>query len=126
MNYRTKIEVESHLFTRGFDESFIDELDDSNEDDNAAVVEDGASNDRSGMNELVSTLIRGTIHGDIVGTKEPNNEAKKFFKLLSEGRTPMGRNFSSHKRRGDHFNFFILPNCHQIHTRPRQGIEKKS
>ena len=38
------------------------------------------------MNDLVSSLISGAIHGDITcsGTEEPNERAKKFFKLLTE------------------------------------------
>jgi len=40
------------------------------------------------MKDLVNSLIRGAINGDIIGTEieEPNESAKTFFKLLTEAR----------------------------------------
>ena len=40
------------------------------------------------MKDLVNSLIRGAINGDIIGTEieEPNESAKTFYKLLTEAK----------------------------------------
>jgi hypothetical protein len=54
-----------------------DEDNDCNED---------ATGDGGSIKYLVSSLIRGAIHGEITGAnnEEPNEQAKAFFKLLKE------------------------------------------
>jgi hypothetical protein len=50
------------------------------------VGNDGATGDCDSMRNLVSSLINGAIHEDIMDseTEEPNGSAKTFFKLLTE------------------------------------------
>jgi len=83
MSFRTKSEVQSHLISRGFDASFIQgELDgvDSDEDN---TCDEGGTGDGGSVTDLVSSLIRGTIHGEIIGTnnEEPNDRAKTLHFL---------------------------------------------
>jgi hypothetical protein len=71
MAYRTRSEVQSHLLARGFDANFIQgegNGNDSDEDNhcNEDIIGDGGS-----IKDLVSSLIRGAIHGEITGA---NNE----------------------------------------------------
>jgi hypothetical protein len=89
MSYRTQSEVEKHLVDRGFAESFIPAENNNVEgsvDEDKGFGKDGATSDGASMKDLVSTLIRGAIHGEIVGknSEEPNDQAKSFFKLLKE------------------------------------------
>ena len=91
MSYRTQSQVQSHLVIRGFDESFIEEgnqANDSDEGNAAAVVNDDETGDSGSVTELVSTLISGAIHEDIIGNinEEPNAKAKAFFNLLTEAK----------------------------------------
>jgi hypothetical protein len=89
MSYRTQPEVEKHLVDRGFAESFIPAKNNNVEgsvDEDEGFGKDGVTSDGASMKDLVSTLIRGAIHGEIVGknNEEPNDQAKSFFKLLKE------------------------------------------
>ena len=84
-SFRTRIDVQRHLLTRGFAESFIqgEDLGDDEDEDNTEGL--GPTGDGAGMNDLISSLIKGAINGDIISTDEvPNEHAKKFFKLLKE------------------------------------------
>jgi hypothetical protein len=84
--YRTWSEVQCHLLARGSDANFIQgegNGNDSDEDNhcNEDVIGDGCS-----IKDLVSSLIRGVIHGEIIGAynEQLNEHAKVFFKLLKE------------------------------------------
>ena len=69
MSYRTQSQVQSHLVIRGFDESFIEEgiqANDSDEGNDAAIVNNDETSDSGSVTELVWTLINGVIHVDIV------------------------------------------------------------
>jgi hypothetical protein len=86
MSYRTQSEVQSHFFFRGFDESFIQGEANDEDFDHEELDSLGVTGDSASINDLVSTLIQGAIHGDIIGSnnEEPNDRAKNFFKLLEE------------------------------------------
>ena len=91
MSYRTIDEVQSHLVRRGFSESFIQG--EGEEKYSFGGISEGVGNedatgDRDSMKEMINSLIRGAIHGEIIGneTEEPNESAKKFFKLLTEAK----------------------------------------
>ncbi|WVZ52394.1 hypothetical protein U9M48_003458 [Paspalum notatum var. saurae] len=84
VTYGTRFVVQKHLLTRGFHESFIQgvDFDDDEEEDSEGV---GATTDGAAVNDLLTSLIKGAIRGDIVSTdEEPNERAKKFFNLLKE------------------------------------------
>ena len=104
MVYRPRSVVQIHLLSRGFDESFIREGERSdvvlhNEVMHPVDVEvhndvpvaadvhvyneatPDAQSDGYGATNLVSSLIRGAIHGEI---RDTNEHAKIFFKLLQE------------------------------------------
>jgi hypothetical protein len=69
MAYKTRSEVKSHLLSRGFDADFIEgegNGNDSDEDCNEDITGDGDS-----VKDVVSSLVRGAIHGEITGG---NNE----------------------------------------------------
>jgi hypothetical protein len=74
------------LFFRGFDESFIQGEANDEDFDHEELDSQGVTGDSASINDLVSTLIQGAIHGDIIGSnnEEPNDRAKNFFKLLEE------------------------------------------
>jgi hypothetical protein len=79
------------LVIRGFDESCIEEGNQTNDLDEgnvATVVNDDEIGDNGSVTELVSTVIRGAIHEDIIGNinEEPNAKAKAFFNLLIEAK----------------------------------------
>ncbi|WVZ49340.1 hypothetical protein U9M48_000708 [Paspalum notatum var. saurae] len=85
MLFESRIIVQKHVINRGFDESFIkgEGIGDYEEEDNNGVLEQ--TGDGAGINEMLSTLIKGAIHGEIKSTDEqPNEQAKKFFRLLKE------------------------------------------
>ena len=86
MSYRTVEEIRNHLLFRGFSDCFI-QGEGEEKNSYASITEgvgnDGVSGDGPSMNDLVSSLISGAIHGEI-RTEEPNESAKKFFKLLTE------------------------------------------
>ena len=73
---------------RGFDESFI-----QGEGNQPLLVEeentDEAARDHAdGSYELISSLISGVIHGEVIGNddKDPNESAKKLYRLLEEAK----------------------------------------
>jgi hypothetical protein len=85
MSFRTCFKVQRHLVTRGFHESFIQGGDLGDDEDEDSVEGLGATGDGDGMKELISSLIQGAIRGEIISTgEEPNERAKKFFRLLKE------------------------------------------
>jgi hypothetical protein len=75
---------------RGFDDSFIQGegncepalVENDNDDDDPAL------NHAESSNELISSLIRGVIHGQVTGREEEekNATAKKLFRLLDEAK----------------------------------------
>lgn len=74
---------------RGFDESFIQ----GEGNCEPSLVEndnhDGAAVDHAeSSHELISSLIRGVIHGEVTGRNkdEPTTTAKKLFRLLEEAK----------------------------------------
>jgi hypothetical protein len=71
MSFGTCFEVQRHLVTRGFHESSIQggDLGDDEDDDSIEGLE--ATGD--GMKELISSLIHGAIHGEIISTDEEPN-----------------------------------------------------
>jgi hypothetical protein len=75
------------LVTRGFHESFIQGGDLRDDEDEDSVEGLGATGDGDGMKELISSLIQGAIHGEIISIDEdPNERAKKFYRLLKRPR----------------------------------------
>jgi hypothetical protein len=89
MSYRTQSEVKKHLVDRGFAESFITAEHNNIEgsfDEDEGFGKDDVTSDGASMKDLVSTLMRGAIHGEMVGknSDEPNDQAKSFFKLLKK------------------------------------------
>jgi hypothetical protein len=87
--YIAQPEIQRHLLSRGFDDCFIKEVEgvgNDSYDDNA--YNDDAPGDGGSITDLVSSLIRGAIHGEIIGTnnEESNECANTFFKLLKKGR----------------------------------------
>jgi hypothetical protein len=73
MAYRTRSEVQSHLLARGFDANFIqgEGNGNGNDSDEDNHCNEDATCDGGSVKDLVSSLIRGAIHGQITGT---NNE----------------------------------------------------
>ena len=71
------------MLRKGFDESFIREQESICE--GSAIDDDDDVDDRAGTTELLHSLIRGTIRGEI-DEEQPNEMAKKFFKLLQEAK----------------------------------------
>jgi len=71
------------LLRKGFDESFIREQESICE--GSTIDDDDDVDDRAGTTELLHSLIRGTIRGEI-DEEQPNEMAKKFFKLLQEAK----------------------------------------
>jgi hypothetical protein len=86
MAYRTWSEVQSHLLARGFDANFIQGEGNGNDSDEDIHCNEDATGDSGSVKDLVSSLIRGAIHGEITGAnnERPNEHAKAFFKLLKE------------------------------------------
>jgi hypothetical protein len=74
MSFGTHFEVQRHLVTRGFHESFIQggDVGDDEDDDNVEGL--GATGDGDGMKELISSLIQVAIHGEIISIDEETNE----------------------------------------------------
>jgi len=83
MSFRKRSDVQNHLLRKGFDESFIQEQESICE--GSAIDDDDDVDDRAGTTELLHSLIRGTIRGEI-DEEQPNEKAKKFFKLLQEAK----------------------------------------
>jgi len=89
MSYRTQKEVRTHVALRGFDESFIQGEGNGPpllvEKDNA---DEGARDHADGSHELISSLISGVVHGEVIGNDEedPNGSAKKLYRLLEEAK----------------------------------------
>jgi hypothetical protein len=88
MSYRIKREVQTHVAQRGFDDSFI-----PGEGNGQPLVErdnadEGIRGHADGSHRLVSSLISGVIHGEVVGNdeEEPNESAKFFYQLLEEAK----------------------------------------
>ena len=86
MSYRRQSEVRRHLFFRGFDESFIQGEASDEDFDHEGLDSQGVTGDSASIKDLVRTLIKGAVNGDIVSSnnEEPNDRAKNFFKLLKE------------------------------------------
>ena len=82
MSFRKRSDVQNHLLRKGFDESFIREQESICE---GSAIDDDDVDDRAGTTELLHSLIRGTIRGEI-DEEQPNEMAKKFFKLLQEAK----------------------------------------
>jgi hypothetical protein len=86
MPYRIRYEVESHLLARGFDANFIQGEGNGNDSDEDNHCNEDTRGDGGSIKDLVSSLIRGAIHGEISGAnnEQLNEYAKAFFKLLKE------------------------------------------
>ena len=82
MSYQTQKEVRTHVALRGFDESFIQGEGNGQpllvEKDNA---DEGARGHADGSHELISSLISGVVHREVIGNDEedPNGSAKKLY-----------------------------------------------
>ncbi|XP_066316723.1 uncharacterized protein [Miscanthus floridulus] len=83
MSFRKRSDVQNHLLRKSFDGSFIREQESICE--RSAIDNDDDVDDRAGTTELLHSLIRGTIRGEI-DEEQPNEMAKKFFKLLQEAK----------------------------------------
>ena len=89
MSYGTQKEVRTHMAVRGFDESFIQGEGNGPpllvEKDNA---DEGMRDHADGSHELISSLINGVVHGEVIGNDEedPNESAKKLYRLLEEAK----------------------------------------
>jgi len=85
--YKIRSKVEIDLLTKGFDQNFVKEKLNSQPCNDMATY-DGAADDASAGNDLVSALIRAASGGN--DREEPNEEAKKFFALLKEAQQVLG------------------------------------
>jgi hypothetical protein len=66
MSYRSENEVRTHVATREFDESFIEGEGNCEPPLVETEVGDGAALDHAeSSHELISSLIRGVIHGQV-------------------------------------------------------------
>jgi len=86
MSCMTKDEVEEHVIRRGFHDDFIK----SKIVHAAEPMDDGTCNfseggDEDSFTNLLESLIHGTSHGEN-NEDEPNDAARKIFKLMEEGR----------------------------------------
>jgi hypothetical protein len=88
MAFRTKREVKHHLLSKGFDEDYMQREEKNGEEQDEGNIEGAIMGDAVATTDLVSALIRGAIHGEIVGgnNEEPNESAKKFLELLDEAK----------------------------------------
>jgi len=83
MSFRKQSDVQKHLLRKGFDESFIREQESIRE--GSDIDMDDGVDDRAATQDLIHSLIRATIRGEI-DDEQPNEMATKFFKLLQEAR----------------------------------------
>ena len=87
MTYMSKEEVEEHVFHRGLDNDFIKSKTTvctaEPMDDDACNFSEGG--DEDSFTNLLESLIHGTSHGEN-NEDEPNDAARKIFKLMEEGR----------------------------------------
>lgn len=81
--HRKRSEAQKHLLRKGFDETFIREQESIHEGSAIDGDDDVDTSDRAGTDNLIKSLIRGAIHGEI-NEEQPNERAKKFFQLLQE------------------------------------------
>jgi hypothetical protein len=95
MVYKPRPDLHRHVLAYRFDESFISEGERGPSDEGGTSnLQGSVDDDEEGGNdtdrgtELIGTLIRATIHGNIIQgpDEEPNERAKKFYKLLEEAR----------------------------------------
>jgi len=94
MVYKPRRDLHRHVLAYRFDESFISEGERGPSDEGGpSNLEGSVDDDEEGGNdvdrgtELIGTLIRATIHGNIIqGPDEEPNERAKFYKLLEEAR----------------------------------------
>jgi hypothetical protein len=68
MAYRTWSEVQSHLLARGFDANFIQGEGNGNDSDEDNHCNKDTTGGGGFVKDLVSSLIRGAIHGEITDT----------------------------------------------------------
>jgi hypothetical protein len=85
-SYRKFSDVQKHLLRRGFDEGFIREEESICEGSAVHDHDDDDVDDRAGTTNLIHSLIKGTIRGEITDEEQPNEMAQKFFNLLEEAR----------------------------------------
>ncbi|TVU05945.1 hypothetical protein EJB05_49131, partial [Eragrostis curvula] len=84
---RGKFELQRHLLTKGFDQAFIkrecDAVDTVVVDDDGDFGE-GEEDDAANVNNLIHSMIRGTIRGEITDSNngEPNEAAHHFLKSI--------------------------------------------
>jgi hypothetical protein len=64
MAYITQSEVQSHLFARGFDANFIQREGNGSDLDEDNHCNEDAAGDGGSVKDLVSSLIKGAIHGE--------------------------------------------------------------
>jgi len=86
VNYLKQSDVQRHLLRKGFDDNYI--RDQENTCEGSAYDDDGGggdTSDRAGTVQLLQSLIRGSIHGELQ-EEQPNEKAKKFLELLEEAR----------------------------------------
>jgi hypothetical protein len=86
MAYRTWSEVQIHFLARGFDANFIQAEGNGNDSDEVNHCNEDAICNGGSVKDLVSSLIRGAIHGHITSANNErrNERAKAFIKLLNE------------------------------------------
>jgi len=92
--YKSRGELHRHVLAFRFDESFISEWEDGPSDEGGpSNFEESVDNDEGGNDvdhgtELIGTLVRSTIRGNFIQgpDEQPNECAKKFYKLLEEAR----------------------------------------
>jgi hypothetical protein len=71
MAYITRYEVQNHLLPRGFDANFIQVEGNGNDLDEDNHCNKDTTGDGGSVKDLVSSLVRNAIHGEITGA---NNE----------------------------------------------------
>jgi hypothetical protein len=88
MSYRSEKEVRAHVALRWFDESFIEGEGNCKPPLVETEIDDGAAVDHAESSyELISSLIRDVIHGQVTGSREEDEQTvtvKKLFRLLDE------------------------------------------
>jgi hypothetical protein len=88
MSYRSEKEVRTHMALRGFDDSFIQ----GEGNCEPTLVENDNNNDGPSLDhaesshELISSLIRGVIHGHVTGREEEEKNATAKKLLVTSAR----------------------------------------
>jgi hypothetical protein len=82
MSYQSEKEVRTHVELRGLNESFIEGEGNCEPQLVETEIDDGAALDHAeSSHELISSLIRGVIHGKVTGSREEDEQTVTAKKL---------------------------------------------